>query len=81
MLAVFMVLQVLAALGLIALIAVTTTKSEQGGGGLGGWGTIGGKSSSTIAGLEDQLGRVTLYVAVAFLIFSAMVGILGAKIG
>jgi preprotein translocase subunit SecG len=76
-----MVFQIAAALGLIVLIAVTTTKSEQGGGGFGGWGTIGGKSSSTIAGLEDQLGRLTLYVAIAFLVFSALVGVLGAKSG
>lgn len=70
------VLQIVAALGLILLTAVTTTKSEQGGGSGMGWGTIGGRSSSSIAGLEDQLGRITMYVAVAFLVVSALVGAL-----
>ena len=72
----FQVLQIVAALGLIALTAVTTTKSEQGGGSSMGWGTIGGSSSSSIAGLEDQLGRITMYIAVAFLVVSAVVGAL-----
>ena len=76
MLLVFQVLQIIVALGLITLTAVTTTKSEQGGGSGMGWGTIGGRSSSSIAGLEDQMGRITLYVAVAFLIVSAVVGAL-----
>jgi preprotein translocase subunit SecG len=79
MLIVLVVLQVICAVGLIALTAVTTTKSEQGGSGLGGWGTIGGKSSSTIAGLEDQLGRLTMYVAIAFLIVSTLVGMVAFR--
>jgi preprotein translocase subunit SecG len=78
MLIVFTVLQVVCALGLVALTAVTTTKSEQGGSGFG-WGTIGGKASSTIAGLEDQLERVTMYVAIAFLLVSAVVGALAFR--
>ncbi len=49
---IFVALQIVTALGLIVLTAVTTTKSEQGSGF--GWGTIGGKSSTSIAGLEDQ---------------------------
>lgn len=76
MLVLFQVLQIIAALGLIALTAVTTTKSEQGGGSSMGWGTIGGRSSSSIAGLEDQLGRITMYIAVGFLVVSAVVGAL-----
>ena len=76
MLVLFQVLQIVAALGLIALTAVTTTKSEQSGSSGMGWGTIGGRSSSSIAGLEDQLGRITMYVAVAFLVVSAFVGAL-----
>jgi len=76
MLILFQVLQIVAAVGLIALTAVTTTKSEQGGGSGMGWGTIGGRSSSSIAGLEDQLGRITMYVAVAFMLVSAAVGAL-----
>jgi len=79
MLAVLQVLQVIVALALILLTAVTTTKSEQSGGGGMGWGMIGGKSSSSIAGLEDQLTRMTTYVAVVFLVVSVLVAILGAR--
>jgi preprotein translocase subunit SecG len=78
MITVFYILQILGALILIALTAITQTKSEQGGSGLG-WGTLGGKSSSSIAGLEDQLARITTYTAVAFLFFSMAVGILSAR--
>jgi preprotein translocase subunit SecG len=78
MLIFLVIFQVVCALGLIALTAVTTTKSEQGGSGFG-WGTIGGKTSTSIAGLEDQLERVTLYVAVAFLIISTLVGIVALR--
>jgi preprotein translocase subunit SecG len=67
------------ALGLILLTAVTTTKSEQSGGGGMGWGMIGGKSSSSIAGLEDQLTRITTYVAAAFLVISLLVYLLGTR--
>jgi len=74
---VFVGLQILAAIGLMVLTAITTTKSEQGSGF--GWGTIGGKSSSTIAGLEDQMGRITTYVCVAFLIVSAVAAYLGTR--
>ena len=76
---VLQVIQVVAALGLIVLTAVTTTKSEGSGGGGMGWGTIGGKSSSSIAGLEDQLGRITTYVAAAFLVLSILVAVVGAR--
>ena len=76
MLVFFQIVQVLIAFGMIALTALTTTKSEQGGGGFGGWGTIGGKASSSISGLEDQLGRLTTWVAVGFLIVSVAVGFL-----
>jgi preprotein translocase subunit SecG len=78
MLTFLVILQVICALGLMALTAVTTTKSEQSGSGFG-WGTIGGKTSTNIAGLEDQLERVTLYVAVAFLIVSALVGVVAFR--
>jgi len=79
MLTVLVILQVLIALGLIALTALTTTKSEQGGAGGVGWGTLGGKASSSIAGLEDQLGRITTWLATAFLVVSALVGIVAAR--
>jgi len=75
----FQIVQLIAALGLVVLTAVTTTKSEQSGTGGMGWGTIGGKSSSTIAGLEDQLGRITTYVAVAFLAVSMIVAVFNAR--
>jgi protein translocase SecG subunit len=78
MLTALMILQIIAALTLIALTAVTQTKSEQGGSGLG-WGTIGGKSSSSIAGLEDQLTRITTYTAVVFLVVSMIVGVLSVR--
>jgi preprotein translocase subunit SecG len=74
------VLQIIIALALILLTALTTTKSEQSGSGGFGWGTIGGKASSSIAGLEDQLGRITTWLAVAFLVASALVGIAGAHL-
>jgi len=77
MLIVFYVIQILTAATLIALTAVTQTKSEQGGSGLG-FGTLGGKSSSSIAGLEDQLARVTTYSAVAFLVASMLVAVFNA---
>ena len=79
MLVVFQVLQIILALGLILLTAVTTTKSEQSGGGGMGWGTIGGKTSSSIAGLEDQLTRLTTYVAAVFLLLSMVVAFLNAR--
>jgi preprotein translocase subunit SecG len=78
MLTVLVILQVICALAMMALTAVTTTKSEQGGSGFG-WGTIGGKTSTSIAGLEDQLERITLFVAVAFLIVSALVGVVAFR--
>lgn len=74
---IFVGLQILTAIGLMVLTAVTTTKSEQGSGF--GWGTIGGKASSTIAGLEDQLSRLTMYVSVAFLISSALAAYFGVR--
>jgi protein translocase SecG subunit len=76
MLVVFQVLQVIMALALIVLTAVTQTKSESSGSSGMGWGTIGGKSSSSIAGLEDQLGRLTMYAAIIFLVVSMTVGFL-----
>ncbi len=78
MLTVFYIIQILGALVLIALTAVTQTKSEQGGSGMG-WGTLGGKSSSSIAGLEDQLTRITTYTAVVFLVVSMAVAVLSAR--
>ena len=77
MLIVFYAIQILTAATLIALTAVTQTKSEQGGSGLG-FGTLGGKSSSSIAGLDDQLARITTYSAVAFLIASMLVAVFNA---
>ena len=74
----FMVIQIIAALVLITLTVVTQTKSEQVGSGLG-WGTLGGKSSSSIAGLEDQLSRITTYAAAIFLVVSMVVGVLSAR--
>lgn len=74
MLIVCYAIQILTAAALITLTAVTQTKSEQGSSGLG-WGTLGGKSSSSIAGLEDQLSRITTYTAAAFLVASMLVAV------
>jgi len=74
MLIVCYAIQILTAAALITLTAVTQTKREQGGSGLG-WGTLGGKSSSSIAGLEDQLSRITTYTAAAFLVASMLVAV------
>jgi len=74
---IFVALQIVTALGLIVLTAVTTTKSEQGSGF--GWGTIGGKSSTSIAGLEDQLERVTMWVCIAFLVASVLAAYFGVR--
>ncbi len=79
MLTVFYIVQILVALVLITLTAVTQTKSEQGGGSGMGWGTIGGKSSSSIAGLEDQLTRITTYTAIGFLVVSMVVAVLSLR--
>jgi len=76
---IFLGLQILTAIALITLTAVTQTKSEQSGAGFGGWGTIGGKSTSSIAGLEDQLGRLTLYVAIAFMVCSTIAAYFGTR--
>ena len=78
MLTVVSVIQVIAALTLIGLTAITQTRSEQGGSGMG-WGTLGGKSSSSIAGLEDQLVKITTYTAVIFLLISMAVGVLSTR--
>ena len=56
MLTVFQIIQLLTAVTLITLTAVTQTKSEQGGGSMG-WGTLGGKSSSSIAASLASIGR------------------------
>jgi len=72
------ILQVLAAIILIVAIMVQTTKSESGaGGGSMGWGVIGGKSSSSFGkwGAEEQLNRITTWVAVAFMVASLLTAI------
>ena len=72
-----MILQAVASIAMITMILIQTTKSEQSSGGGMGWGVIGGKSSSSIHrwGVEEHLGRITLYVAVAFLALSAMASV------
>lgn len=67
------ILQVLIAIVLTIAIMLQTTKSESssGLGGLG-WGSIGGKSSSSLDkyGSEAQIARLTTIIAVAFLAVS-----------
>jgi protein translocase SecG subunit len=76
------VLQILVSLGLIVAIMMQTTKSESSGasGGMG-WGTIGGKSSSSLNrwGLEEHLGRITTWIAVGFLFVSLLTAIAWSK--
>jgi protein translocase SecG subunit len=73
------ILQVIAALAMITAILVQTTKSEQASGASGmGWGVIGGKSTSSIHtrwGVEEHLDRITMWVAVAFLVFSGLASV------
>ncbi len=67
------IVQVLTAVILTVAIMLQTTKSESssGLGGLG-WGSIGGKSSSSLGkyGSEAQIARLTTIVAVAYLVVS-----------
>jgi preprotein translocase subunit SecG len=59
------IIQLLVSIGLIIAVVSQTTKHE----GLGG--TIGGRSSSSFRGrpgLEDQLQRITMYLAIAFMV-------------
>ncbi len=67
-------LQILSGLILVLLIASQTSKQE----GLGG--VIGGQTSSAFGGRsmwEQQLDKLTKYVAVAFFAISCLIGILG----
>jgi len=81
----FIILQVLASVVLIALILLQTTKSEQSGSTSGmGWGTIGGKSTSSIRtrwGFEEHLNRITMWVAIAFIATSLFAAIIRLRQG
>ena len=64
---ILIVLQTITALALIVIVMSQTTKHE----GLGG--AIGGKAQSSFrgkAGLEENLQRLTMYIAVTFFIIS-----------
>jgi protein translocase SecG subunit len=64
---ILIVLQTITALALIVIVMSQTTKHE----GLGG--AIGGKAQSSFrgkAGLEENLQRFTMYIAVTFFIIS-----------
>jgi len=65
---------------LIAAILLQTTKSEQSGGTSGmGWGTIGGKSSSSLKtrwGIEEHLSRITMWVAISFMVISLVAAVI-----
>jgi protein translocase SecG subunit len=74
----FMIVQAIAAVVMITMILIQTTKSEQSGSTGGGWGVIGGKSTSSIRtrwGVEEHLGRITMWVAISFLCFSALASV------
>ena len=73
------VLQILASVLLIVAILLQTTKSEQSGSTSGmGWGTIGGKSTSSIRtrwGVEEHLNRITMWVAIGFIVTSLLAAV------
>lgn len=65
---------IVSAILLVLLLAVQTTKQE----GLGG--TIGGRVESaykTRLGFEGQLARITMFVAVTFVLFATLVSLSG----
>ena len=79
LLVLFTILEFAVALGLIAIVAAQTTKSE------GLTGTLGGKSSVSFhgrAGMEEQMQQWTTYLAVAFMVISAILAyfLLGLRI-
>jgi preprotein translocase subunit SecG len=63
------IVQFLVSVGLIIAVVSQTTKHE----GLGG--TIGGSSSASFRGrpgMEDQIQRITMYLAIAFMVTSIL---------
>ena len=69
------IIQFLIAAGLFGIIMSQATKSE----GLSG--TIGGKAESVFRGkpgTEEKIGEITKWLAIAFLVSSALVGYLHA---
>jgi protein translocase SecG subunit len=65
---------VVSAIALVVLLAVQTTKQE----GLGG--TIGGRVESSYRprlGFDEQLQRITTFVAIVFVVFGTVVAISG----
>jgi protein translocase SecG subunit len=79
---VMQILQVIFAILLIVAIMFQTTKSESSGGMGGmGWGSIGGKSSSTLGrwGMDEHLNRLTTWIAGAFMVISLLTAILYAR--
>jgi protein translocase SecG subunit len=65
---------VLAAISLIVLLAIQTTKQE----GLSG--TLGGRVESSYRprmGFDQQLARITSYIAIAFVIFATIISLSG----
>jgi len=79
---VMQILQVIFAILLIVAIMFQTTKSESSGGMSGmGWGSIGGKSSSTLGrwGMDEHLNRLTTWIAGAFMVISLLTAILYAR--
>jgi preprotein translocase subunit SecG len=61
------IIQLMVSVGLVLAVVSQTTKHE----GLGG--TIGGATSSSFRGrpgIEDQIAKITMYLAVAFMVLS-----------
>jgi protein translocase SecG subunit len=72
-------LHAIISLGLIALVVAQTSKSEGLGAAVGGG--SGGGSVRGRAGVDEQLAQYTRYVAVAFMIMSALLYMLATKFG
>jgi protein translocase SecG subunit len=71
------VLHFTVSLVLIALVVSQTSKSE-------GLGAIGGSSGPSLrgrAGMDEQLSTYTKYAAVAFMILSLLIYVLGSRFG
>lgn len=80
---VLQILQVIFAILLIVAIMLQTTKSESSGGMGGlGWGTLGGKSSSSLGrwGMEEHLNRLTTWVAGGFMFISLLTAIVYSRL-
>jgi protein translocase SecG subunit len=80
---VLQIIQAIISIILIVAIMFQTTKSEAGAGMSGmGWGSIGGKSQSSLGGhwgSEEHIGQITTWVAVGFIVVSFLTALVYTK--